>query len=47
MTKVKLELLTDPTMFIFCEEMLSGVISTINRKYAKENNPHMNDYVQS
>ena len=44
MTKVKLKLLTDPTMFIFCEEMLRGGISTINRKYAKANNPHMDDY---
>ena len=44
MTKVKLELLTDPTMFNFCEEMLRGGISTINRKYAKANNPYMNDH---
>ena len=44
MTKVKLELLTDPTMFNFCEEMLRGGISTINRKYAKANNPHMNEH---
>ena len=44
MTKVRLELLTDPTMYNFCEEMLRGGISTINRKHAKANNPHIDDY---
>ena len=38
MTKVRLELLTDPTMYKFCE------MSTINRKHAKANNPYMDDY---
>lgn len=38
MTKCKLTLLSDPTMYLFFEELRGGV-SMISKKYAKANNP--------
>ena len=43
MTKCRLQLLTDPDMFIFFENLRGGV-SMISNKYAKANNPYVPDY---
>ena len=43
MTKCKLTLLSDPTMYLFFEELRGGV-SMIANKYAKANNPLVEEY---
>ena len=35
MTKIKLELITDPDMYIFCENGTRGRISYISNRYSK------------
>jgi hypothetical protein len=47
MTGVNLELLTDPDMHLFIERGLRGGISMISQRYAKANNPHVEDYDES
>ena len=41
MTEVKLELLTDPDMFLFFEKGVRGGASSITKRYAKANNRYM------
>ena len=43
-TGVKLELLQDVNMFLFVESSMRGGLSTITKKYAKANNPLLEDY---
>ena len=44
MTGVKLELLTDNDMYLFYEKGVRGGISTVMGRYARANNPYMEDY---
>ena len=44
MTGVKLELLTEPDMYLFVKEGLRGGISMITHRYAKANNPYVEGY---
>ena len=41
MTKVELEILTDPDMFLFFEKGVRGGVSTITKRYTKANNRYM------
>ena len=43
-TDVKLELLSDPDMYLMIESGMRGGVSTITKKYAKANNPKLDDY---
>jgi hypothetical protein len=43
-TRVKLDLFTDPEMHLFLENAIRGGISTITHRYAKANNPLLDDY---
>lgn len=47
MTAVHLELFTDPDMHLFIERGLRGGISMISQRYAKANNPYVEDYNES
>lgn len=47
MTDVHLELFTDPDMHLFIERGLRGGISMISQRYAKANNPYVEDYINS
>ncbi|KAK3108933.1 hypothetical protein FSP39_019099 [Pinctada imbricata] len=47
MTKCKLDLLTDPDMYLFFEKGIRGGISVISKKYAKANNKSAPDYNQN
>ncbi|XP_061193783.1 uncharacterized protein LOC133202021 [Saccostrea echinata] len=47
MTDVHLELFTDPDMHLFIERGLRGGISMISQRYAKANNPYVEDYNHS
>ena len=44
MTKVKLELISDPDMYIFFEKGLKGGVSYISNRYSKSNNTHLKSY---
>ena len=44
MTKVQLELITDPNMSMFIDMALYGGISSILSPYAKANQPQLPDY---
>ena len=43
-TKVKLELLSEPDMYLFMENSIRGGTSYIAKRYAQANNPYMTDY---
>jgi hypothetical protein len=40
-TKVELDLITDPEIFLFFEGGMRGGISTISNRYARANNPYL------
>jgi hypothetical protein len=40
-TKVELEFITDPEIFLFFESGMRGCISTISNRYARANNPYL------
>lgn len=44
MTGKKLELLTDPDLLLFIEKGLRGGIAIIFKRYAKDNDPYLDDY---
>ena len=44
MTKVKLELISDPDMYIFFEKGTRGEISYISNRYSKANNTFLKSY---
>ena len=46
-SKVNLELLTDPDMYLMVENGIRGGISTIMKRYAKANNSYMKDFNQN
>jgi hypothetical protein len=46
-TKITLELFDNPEMQLFVENAMRGGISTITHRYAKANNPLLNDYDSS
>ena len=45
MTKVELELIPDPGMFIFFEKYMRGVISYISNNYSKVNDKYLKPYM--
>ena len=44
MTKIKLELITDPDMYIFFEKDTRGGIYYISNRYSKANNKYLKSY---
>ena len=46
-TGVELDLITDPEIFLMLENSIRGGISTITNRYAKANNPLVDDYDSS
>ena len=44
MIKTKIELISDPDMFIFFEEGMKGGISYISNRYSKANNKCLKSY---
>jgi hypothetical protein len=46
-TNVSLELITDPEIHLFIESSIRGGISVISNRYARANNPYLDDYDNS
>ena len=46
MTKVKLELITDPDMYIFFEKGIRGQVSYVSNRYSRANNKYLKSYDQ-
>ena len=44
MTKVKLELISDPDMYIFFKKGMRGGVSYISNRYSKANNKYLKSY---
>ena len=44
MTKVELELIPDPNIYIFFEEDMRGAVSYISNRYSKANNKYLKYY---
>ena len=44
MTKIKLEIISDPEMYIFFEKGVRGGVSYISNTYSKVNNKHLKSY---
>ena len=44
MTKVELELITDPDMYVFFEKGMEGGVSYISNRYNKANNKYLKSY---
>ena len=44
MTKIKLELITDPDIYIFFEKGTRGGISYISNRYSKANNRYLKSF---
>ena len=44
MTKVKLELISDPDMYIFFEKGMRGGVAYISNRYSKGNNKYLKSY---
>ena len=44
MSKIELELITDPDTFLFFENSIRGGISTVSHRYSKVNNTYLSDY---
>ena len=47
MTKIKLELISDPDMYLFFEKGMRGRVSYIANRYSKTNNNYLKSYDQS
>ena len=45
MTEIKLELISDPDMYIFFEKGMRSGVSYISNRYSKANNKYLEDYV--
>ena len=46
MTKVELELITDPDMYVFFEKGMKGGVSYISNIYSKANDKYLKSYDQ-
>ena len=44
MTKIKLELIPNPVMYIFCEKDIRGGISYISNRYSKSKMKYLKSY---
>ena len=44
MTKIKLELISDPDMYIFFEKGMRGDVSYVSNRHSKANNKYLKSY---